>query len=161
TMAQALKNIIGMRMAEDADMEAHIRDFTAAKRRLEEHGVSFEDIVYCTIFLLSMPSGYQMTVTALEGQTDMQLEAIQNRLLDEYRKRKNSPNNGLVMSALLTNQTTRKGKSNVRNSGNSRRNPGNGSNSNLVCTHCKRPGHVESTCWTLHPELRRNGKPSI
>ena len=117
TMAQALKNIIGMRMAEDADMEAHIRDFTAAKRRLEEHGVSLEDIVYRTIFLLSMPSGYQMTVTALEGQTDMKLEAIQNRLLDEYRKRKNSPNSGLVMSALLTNQTARKGRSHGRNPG--------------------------------------------
>jgi len=110
TMAQALKSIIGMRMAEDDDMEAHIRNFTAAKRRLEEHGVNLEDIVYRTIFLLSMPTGYQMTVTALEGQTDMKLEAIQNRLLDEYRKRKNSPQNGLVMSALLTNQNSRKGK---------------------------------------------------
>jgi hypothetical protein len=32
TMAQALKSIITMRMAEDDDMEAHIRNFTAAKR---------------------------------------------------------------------------------------------------------------------------------
>jgi gag-polypeptide of LTR copia-type len=85
TMAQALKSIFSMRMAEDDDMEAHIRKFTAAKRRLEEHGISLEDFVYRTIFLLSMPSGYQTTVTELEGQTDMKLEAIQNRLLDEYR----------------------------------------------------------------------------
>jgi len=97
---------MGMRMAEDEDMESHIHNFTAAKRQLEEHGVSLEDIVYRTIFLLSMPAGYQMTVTALEGQAEMKLEAVQNRLLDEYRKRKNSPQNGLVMSALLTNQTT-------------------------------------------------------
>ena len=161
TMAQALKSIIGMRMAEDDDMEAHIRNFTAGKRRLEEHGVSLEDIVYRTIFLLSMPTGYQMTVTALEGQTDMKLEAIQNRLLDEYRKRKSSPQNGLVMSALLTNQSARKGKSNGKNSGNPRRGSGGGSNSSLHCTHCKKTGHVESTCWILHPELRRNGKPSV
>jgi hypothetical protein len=160
TMAQALKNIISMRMAEDADMESHIRDFTAAKRRLEEHGVSLDDIVYRTIFLLSMPSGYQMTVTALEGQTDMRLEAIQNRLLDEFRKRKNSAQGGMVMSALLTNQTSRKGRFRGRNSGNSARNPGNPPN-NLHCAHCRKSGHVESTCWSLHPELRRNGKPSI
>jgi len=110
TMAQALKNIISIRMAEDADMESHIHDFMAAKRRLEEHGVSLYDIVYRTTFLLSMPSGYQMTVTALEGQTDMRLEAIQNRLLDEFRKRKNSAQGGMVMSGLLTNQTSRKGR---------------------------------------------------
>jgi hypothetical protein len=146
TMAQALKNIIGMRMAEDDDMEAHIRNFTAAKRRLEEHGVSLDDIVYRTIFLLSMPTGYQMTVTALEGQTDMKLEAIQNRLLDEYRKWKNSQQNGMVMSALLTNQTARKGRSYGRNLGSSRRPPGNPTNSNVTCTHCKRPGHIDSTC---------------
>src|ERR1700738_1150515 len=65
------------------------------------------------------------------------------------------------MSALLTNQTARRGKSHGKNSWNYRRNPGIGSNSNLVCTACKKSGHVESTCWTLHPELRRNGKPSI
>jgi hypothetical protein len=161
TMAQALKNLISMRMAEDNDMEAHIRDFTAAKRRLEEHSVSLSDIVYRTIFLLSMPSGYQMTVTALEGQPDMTLEATQNRLLDEFRKRKNSGQNGLVMSALLTNQTSRKGKSSGKNTGNSRRNPGTSANSNLHCTHCKKSGHVESTCWSLHPELKKSGKESI
>src|ERR1700724_1976054 len=164
TMAQALKYIMGMRMAEDADMESHIRDFTAAKRRLEEHSVCFDDIVYRTIFLLTMPAGYQMTVTAVEGLSEMKLEAVQNRLLDEYRKRKNSTQNGMVMSALLTNQSARKGKSRGHNSGNSSRSPGNptnSTNSGLVCTHCKKPGHVESTCWSLHPELRRNGKPSI
>ena len=161
TMAQALKHIMAMRMAEDGNMEDHIRDFKAAKRRLEEHSVSLPDIVYRTIFLLSMPSGYQMTVTALEGQPNMTLEAIENRLLEEYRKRKESPQNSMVMSALLTNQATKKGKSRGHNSGNSSRNPGNPRNSGLICTHCKKAGHVESTCWSLHPELRRNGKPSI
>ena len=58
TKVQAIKNIITMRMAEDDDMEAHIRKFTAAKRRLEEHGVSLGEVVYRTLFKLSMPSGY-------------------------------------------------------------------------------------------------------
>jgi hypothetical protein len=150
-----------MRMAEDDDMEAHIHNFTVAKRRLEEHGINLEDIIYRTIFLLSMPTGYQMTVTALEGQMGMKLEAIQNRLLDEYRKRKNSLQNGLVMSAMLTNQTARRGKPHGKNLGNFQQNPSIETNSTLHCTHCKKQGHVESTCWTLHPELRCSGKPSI
>jgi len=157
-MAQALKHIMGMRMAEDDDMEAHIRNCTAAKRRLEEHGVSLDDIVYRTISLLSMPSGYQMTVTAFEGKTDMKLEAIQNHLLDEYRKRRNSSQSGLVVFALLTNQTARKGRSRGRNPGSSCRSPGDPTNPSLVCTHCKKSGHVEAI---LHLELRCNSKPSI
>jgi hypothetical protein len=36
-LAQALKHIVTLRMADDGDMEAHIRDFTACKRRVEEH----------------------------------------------------------------------------------------------------------------------------
>jgi hypothetical protein len=65
TMAQSLKNIIGMHMAEGDDIKTRICNFTAAKRRLQEHSVNLQDIVYRTIFLLSMPTGYQMTVTAL------------------------------------------------------------------------------------------------
>ena len=46
TLAQALKHIVTLHMADDGDMEAHIRDFTAGKRRVEEHGVALTDIVY-------------------------------------------------------------------------------------------------------------------
>ena len=71
-------------MADDGDMEAHIRDFTAGKRRVEEHGVILTDIVYCTFFMLSMPTTYQMTVTVIESQAGVMLEAAQNRLLEEW-----------------------------------------------------------------------------
>jgi hypothetical protein len=32
-------------MADDGNMDAHIRDFTGGKRRIEEHGVTLTDIV--------------------------------------------------------------------------------------------------------------------
>jgi len=71
-------------MADDGDMEAHIRDFTAGKRRVEKDGVVLTDIVYRTFFMLSMPTTYQMTVTAIESQAGVMLEAAQNRLLEEW-----------------------------------------------------------------------------
>jgi hypothetical protein len=37
TLAQALKHIVTLRMTDDGDMESHIRDFTAGKRRIEEY----------------------------------------------------------------------------------------------------------------------------
>ena len=52
TLAQALKHIVTLRMTDDGDMEAHIRDFTACKRRVEEHAVSLTDIVYRTFSYL-------------------------------------------------------------------------------------------------------------
>src|SRR5947199_24324 len=34
------------------------------------------------------------------------------------------------------------------------------SKSNLLCTHCQRKGHVESTCWTKYPYLKDKSKPT-
>jgi hypothetical protein len=152
TLAQSLKHIVTLRMADDGDMEAHIRDFTACKRRVEEHGVDLKDIVYRTFFLISMPTTYQMTVTAIESQDGVTLEVAQNRFLEEWRKRKSQPKGGLLMTAMHAKSTH-----------NSRRKPGNPaskSKSTLLCTHCQKRGHVESTCWTKHPHLKDSPKPA-
>ena len=141
TLAQALKHIVTLRMADDGDMEAHIRDFTASKRRVEEHGVALTDIVYRTFFLISMPTTYQMTVTAIESQSSVTLEVAQNRLLEEWRKRKGQPKGGLMMTALHTH----KGRHKAGNSS---------GKSSLLCTHCQKKGHVESTCWRKYPHLK-------
>jgi hypothetical protein len=108
TLAQALKHIVTLRMADDGDMEAHVRDFTAGKRRIEEHGVALTDIVYRTFFLISMPTTYQMTVTAIESQSSVTLEVAQNRLLEEWRKRKGQPTGGLLMTAMYAKKKSQK-----------------------------------------------------
>jgi transposase InsO family protein len=158
TLAQSLKHIVTLRMADDGDMEAHIRDFTACKRRVEEHGVVFKDIVYRTFFLISMPTTYQMTVTAIESQDGVTLEVAQNRFLEEWRKRKGQPKGGLLMTALHTSKGSHKGR---RKPGNSNGNPNSNINSKLLlCTHCQKRGHVESTCWAKHPHLKDNSRPA-
>jgi hypothetical protein len=152
TLAQALKHLFAIHMAENGDMEAHVRDFIAAKRRVEEHSVQLTDIVYHTVFLLSMPTAYQMTVTALERQSNVTLEAAQNCILDDYRKKSTQAKTGIVMSAMYTNA---KGKSSHKGG----HKGGNSSTKSdgkvrLLCTHCCKSGHVESSCWDKHPELR-------
>jgi transposase InsO family protein len=150
TLAQSLKHLVTLRMADDGDMEAHIRDFTACKRRVEEHGVIFKDIIYRTFFLISMPTTYQMTVTAIESQDGVTLEVAQNRFLEEWRKRKGQPKGGLLMSALQ-----------AKSSHKSRHKAGNSSSnskSSLLCTHCQKKGHVESTCWAKYPHLKDGSK---
>ena len=139
TLAQALKHIVTLRMADDGDMEAHIRDFTACKRRVEEHAVALTDIVYRTFLLLSMPTTYQMTVTAIESQTGVTLEAAQNRLLEEWRKRKDQSKDELLMTALQA-KSSHKGHHKAEGGGNFNE------KSNLLCTHCQRKRHVEAIC---------------
>jgi gag-polypeptide of LTR copia-type/Domain of unknown function (DUF4219) len=156
TLAQSLKHIVTLRMADDGDMEAHTRDFTACKRRVEEHGVALTDIVYRTFFLISMPTTYQMTVTAIESQDGVTLEVAQNRFLEEWRKRKGQPKGGLLMTAMQA-KSSHKGR---RKPGNSSANPNSNINSksSLLCTHCQKRGHVESTCWAKYPHLKDNSK---
>ena len=152
TLSQALRYIVTLRMADDGDMETHIRDFTAGKRRVEEHGVILTDIVYCTFFMLSMPMLYQMTVTAIESQAGVTLEAAQNRLLKEWRKRKSQPKGEILVTAMHS-------KTNRLKAGNSGTNAENGVT--LLCTHCHKRGHVDSTCWDKYPHLKGNSKASI
>ena len=32
--------------------------------------------------------------------------------------------------------------------------------SNLLCTHCQKKGHIESSCWAKYPHLKDNSKPA-
>src|SRR5271170_4289673 len=158
TLAQALKHIVTLRMADDGDMEAHIRDFTACKRRVEEHGVEFKDIVYRTFFLISMPATYQMTVTAIESQDGVTLETAQNRFLEEWRKRKGQPKGGLMMTAMYAGKGSHRGRNKPRNSSSTPHFNSNSSRSTLLCTHYGKKGHVEASCWTKHPHLKESSK---
>jgi gag-polypeptide of LTR copia-type len=98
TLAEALKDLVTLRVADNRHMEAHTHNFTSCKRRVEEHGVVLTDIVYRTFFLISMPTTYQMTVTAIESQSNVTLEVAQNRLLEEWKKRKGQRKRGLLVT---------------------------------------------------------------
>jgi len=109
TISKALKYIVTLRIANDGNMEAHIRDFTARKRQVEEHSINLMDIIYHTFFMLSMLTAYQMTVTAIESQTGVTLEAAQNRLLEEWWNSKGqSKGDGLLMTAVHPKTNRRK-----------------------------------------------------
>ena len=95
-----------------------------------------------------------MTITAIESQTDVTLEAAQNRLLEEWRKRKGQSKDGLLVTALQA-KSSHKGRHKAGGGGNS-----NGK-SNLLCTNCLRKGHVEATCWAKYPHLKDKSKSSI
>src|SRR2546423_12569551 len=95
-----------------------------------------------------MPTTYQMTVTAIESQSSVTLEVAQNRLLEEWRKHKGQPKGGLLMTAMSAKSRHKAGNS------------GTNSRSNLLCTHCQKKGHVESTCWAKYPHLKDKSRPS-
>src|SRR5271170_4688994 len=97
-----------------------------------------------------------MTVTAIESQTGVTLEAAQNRLLEEWRKRKGQSKDGLLVTALQA-KSSHKGRHKAGGGGNSNGN----SKSNLLCTHCQRKGHVEATCWAKYPHLKDKSRSSI
>ena len=110
TLAEALRYIVTLRMADDGDMKAHIYDFMAGKRQVEELGVIFMNIVYCTFFMLLMTTMYQMMVTAIESQAGVMLEAAQNPLLEEWHKRKAQSKGGGGLCCIL--KPTRKAVAN-------------------------------------------------
>ena len=105
TLAQALRYIVTLRIANDGDMEAHIHDFMAGNWWVEEHGSVLTDIIYRTFFILSMPMAYQIMVTVIEFQSGVTLEVAQNRLLEEWRKCKGQLKGGEILVTAMQSKS--------------------------------------------------------
>src|SRR5579871_5753753 len=145
TRTQALRELQDLKLEEGGDMEAHVREFKAVKRRVEEQGLKFEDDYFKTMLLLSVSKTYEITVSILESMPGITTEMAINRLLEEYRKKKAGDK---VAMALLTKQKGNKAGKGGKSS----------EKAKMKCNHCQKLGHVENECWVKHPELRPKKK---
>lgn len=87
-------------------------------------------------------------------QTDKAQKDKGQRFLDKTKN--HSPKRKAHDAALTSMQASKKG-SNHQTGG--KQNPSYKLDKRPSCTHCKKPGHNESTCWIKYPEKRPNYKP--
>ena len=71
-------------MEEDSDMEAYLRKFQLAKRKVEEHGIKLEPIVHKSTLLGSIPDTYRITAALIEMDEKIDMNAAINRFLEKY-----------------------------------------------------------------------------
>src|SRR5579871_60122 len=98
------------------------------------------DSSYITALLLSLPESYKYLVTTLEAQKDLTIEFIIRRLIEEDQKRSNDSTESQI-NAFTTKSTNLKTKFLK-------------ANKDIICHHCKKPGHYIKDCWIKDPSKK-------
>lgn len=106
------------------------------------------DISKKAVLIQSLPEQYQSTVFALKaaGLTGLSFETVVQRLRD-------------VESAMEPKEAEESIARSARNTP-YRGGGGQGKKDREMreCFHCRRPGHLKSDCWALHPEKKPKGQ---
>lgn len=136
-----LKSIVNQRLDESGDMEEHVSRIINKMNKYAALGEPLTNTLQIAIILGSLPSSYDTLVTALESRSEdeLTLALVKEKLIDEYKRRKNSNDETQDESAL-------KSFNNARN-----------------CYFCKKPGHLRSECtrykqWKRNKERQHAGK---
>jgi len=135
-------------------LSSHFLKFESLIREFKSTGANMEETDIVCHLLLTMPSEYDVVVTALEtlSKESLTLSFVKNRLLDEESKRKGSnksTKNETPNSIAFTSSTSDNKKSNTKDTGNK-------SKFNYRCHHCGIVGHRRSDCRKLKQQLEGN-----
>lgn len=115
-------------------MKQHADLFNELYDKIKAMDQSIEK-VFATLFLISMPKSYNSLIDVLMMQEGLTREMAIRQVLD--RSERDSKSDTATVTAMKANARNRFHK---RNS--------------AKCSHCQKPGHLESDCWSKHPEKR-------
>src|SRR5579871_4756911 len=121
-------------------IQYHINRFTEIYQQLLSMNEPIIDSNYIAALLLSLPESYKYLVTTLEAQKDLTIEFIIGRLIEEDQKQSNDSTESQI-NAFATKSTNLKSKSSKVNK-------------DIICHHCKKPGHYIKDCWIKDPSKK-------
>lgn len=125
-----LRQICNLKLSEDGCMETHVNTMLGLVEKLTALGEELVDHLIVAMLLSSLPESYGTLITALESrsETELTLDLVKGKLLDEYKRRKGVA--GVVQngdSALKVTQNR-------------------GINDDKECFFCKKSGHFKKDC---------------
>lgn len=139
------KQLLLMKFKSSAEsLSSHFLRFESLVRELKSTGANMEETDIVCHLLLTMPSEYDVVVTALEtlNMESLTLRFVKNRLLDEECKRKGSgksTKNDMPHSTAFTSSANNDRKINTKDTGNKPR-------FKYRCYNCGAYGHRRSDC---------------
>src|ERR1700735_3658361 len=136
-----------LRLADGERVQPHIAKLKDIVDKLANIGDPIKDADVALILLCSLGPSWDMLVTSLQMTSKITSDDIIGRLTNEEIRRMSQESalpSSLPSSSALVATTQRPP-------------------SHKVCTHCRKKGHVEATCWTKHgrpASSRGGGKPA-
>ncbi|GBN42759.1 hypothetical protein AVEN_131529-1 [Araneus ventricosus] len=124
-------------MSEDGNMNEHIAQMLELIDKLKAVGEEIKDDHIAALLLVSVPMSYDTLITALEARPENQLtpELIENKLTDEYNRRKEQDSDRNLAQAFKTNVSFKSRNQNKNDK---------------FCTFCKKLGHLRDFCYHLN-----------
>lgn len=110
-----LKNLCGMKLAENGNIEEHIINMSIIKERSDAIGENIKEELFIAMLLGSLPDSYNNMINALESrpEKDLTISLVKGKLIDEYRRR---TSNSVMMNEVQDKvlKTRESGKHKVR-----------------------------------------------
>jgi hypothetical protein len=134
-----LKRLCALRLAEGGDMEKHLTLLEDLIEQLTSLGETIAEPLTVALFPSSLPDSFGTLKTALETrpETDLTMELVKSKLIDEYKRRNESP--------VSTDQGQQALKTTQHNGGKPYETARQKQNS-TVCFFCKKPNHMKKEC---------------
>lgn len=107
-----MKRLRSMQLNEGADLEIHIAHIAEAFQQLHDIGKELKtDDWHVAVLLGSLPDSFDTLVTALESrESKLTTAVVEQRLLDEWKKRKDRNSSEIDGAMALHMKITSKGK---------------------------------------------------
>lgn len=125
-----LRKLYSLKLEEHGNMQAHINKLLELVDKLKAIGEIIKDNHISALLLCSVPSSYDVLITALEARPESELtpEFVKGKLIDEYNRK------------VETNSTESKAfKATFKNK----------SRKEKYCSYCHRNNHSNSECFYL------------
>ena len=126
------KRVFKLRLPEGGDMEEHVSELLTLINKLTALGEVLKDKLKASLLLSSLPDSYSTLITSLESrcEDDFTLDFVKGRLIDEYRRRKESQ--GMENCRETALKTVYK-----------KNHQGNREKEQKTCFCCKKDGHFK------------------
>lgn len=142
------KQLASLRLTDGGDMEKHLADFADITDKLSALGEIVKDKLQCTFLLMSLPSSYNSTISALESisEKEFTVEIVKSRLRDEYIRRRETREPDMETAMKVTHRDN-SNASKLENK------------PIIKCHFCKKLGHMKDVCrkfkkWKLNKEAK-------
>ncbi|KXJ81929.1 hypothetical protein RP20_CCG016837 [Aedes albopictus] len=133
-----LKKLCAVNLAENSDVEEHLREFDDLFDRLDAAGTTLDKDTKICMLLRSLPPSFDGLVTALDSRADddISLDVVKSKLVDEYN-RQLERRGGSVGSERAMRSTEGKSGGDPR-----------------ICHFCKNVGHIKRNCCKFLATLK-------
>ena len=152
------QRLFSLRMQSGTPLRNHLENLNSILLDLRNLDVKIDDEDAALILLVSLPNSYGNFVESfVVGKDSLTLEEVKAALYTRELRQKATGDNNDYGSGLVVRSGKNSRKKNGSNNSNGASTDGSSNTRNIICYHCREPGHFRSKC----PELKNKSQATV